>query len=126
MLAHHSASAQKLDWEYLYHLNFEKTKHFPRRIYPIVGLGATYGLNIVDDFSKQFVEIPRYLSMNITAGFQSVGNSFYDQLWRYPEWGIRFTVSPFSMIQYLEIPMHSICLWMSLFMRQKKKKWMEV
>lgn len=68
VLVHFSANAQKVNREYLYHLDFEKTKHLPHRIYPIVGLGFSYGLNIVDDFSKQFVDIPRYLSMNFTAG----------------------------------------------------------
>lgn len=54
--------------------------------------------------------------MNFTAGFQSAGNSFYDQLWRYPEWGIGYySVSlfndavcgnPNALYLFVDVPFH--------------------
>jgi hypothetical protein len=58
--------------------------------YSKISTTGSYGINFIKEGSENLVERPRYLSTDFRLGAQTTGRRLYQQLWRYPEWGIGF------------------------------------
>lgn len=82
--------------------------------YPKVSLSISYGENMVAEDQVEFFDHPNYLSMDMRGGYQSIGKNVYDQLWRYPEWGVGYYGTklyndtafgvPNAVFAYIDIP----------------------
>jgi len=60
------------------------------KIYPGLSSSVSYGKDLVGEDSKMLFEKPNYFSVDFRVSYQTVGNNIYDQLYRYPEWGVGY------------------------------------
>ncbi len=60
------------------------------KLYPQLSSAFSFGKNLVGDDLKMLFEENNYLSVDFRAGYQTVGNNIYDQLYRFPEWGVGY------------------------------------
>ena len=60
------------------------------KIYPTFSTAASYGISMVDEDTKNLAGTNSFLSIDFRAGYQTIGKNVYDQLWRYPKWGIGY------------------------------------
>ncbi|NJC25906.1 hypothetical protein [Neolewinella antarctica] len=58
--------------------------------YPVLSGNAASGVNLLMEGPKALVERPRFLSIDFRMGSQTTGRRVYQQLWRYPEWGVGY------------------------------------
>jgi hypothetical protein len=84
------------------------------KIYPKLSITISTGSNLIDEDLASIVEKPDYLSMDLRMSYQTIGRNIYDQLYRYPEWGIGYyavkvyndTVFgvPNAVFAYIDVP----------------------
>ncbi len=94
------------------------------KIYPKFSMGTSYGKNLVSGDTKELFEKPNYLSLDFRVSYQSTGKNIYDELWRYPEWGIAYYGTklyndedfgvPNAVFAYIDVPFNK---W------NPKRKW---
>lgn len=74
------------------------------KIYPKFSAGLSYGLNLISDDRSYLVEQAEYYSMEFRASYKALGYNIYDQLWKYPQWGIGYFNTKLYSEEYLGSP----------------------
>ena len=82
--------------------------------FPTLSSAISFGKSLVDEDTKNLAGSDNFLSIDFRVGYQTVGNNIYNQLWRYPKWGVGYYgVSlyndtlfgvPNALFAYIDIP----------------------
>ncbi len=86
------------------------------KFYPKFSATYSYGLNFIGEDNKDLAQKANYSSLDFRGGYQTIGNNIYDQLWRYPEWGIGYYSAelfsdgilgnPNAVFLYIDVPFY--------------------
>ncbi|MEL7162908.1 MAG: acyloxyacyl hydrolase, partial [Bacteroidota bacterium] len=58
------------------------------RYHPKFGASVSYGFNFLNGRFGSLADLPRYWSADLRGSVQATGRRLYQELWRYPEWGV--------------------------------------